>query len=84
LCDSLRLGELGVQYVLKSQKALKKIKYIGSEYVNSYEWFAKKDARDKHAREAYKNMDVMKYIKTDIYINKIIEEEMRADDPRLQ
>ena len=84
LCDSLRLGELGVQYVLKSKKAFDQIKYIGSEHVNSYEWFAKKDARDKHAREAYKNMDVMKYIKTDIYINKKIEEEMRADDPRLQ
>lgn len=84
LCNAMRLGKLGEQVVLKSEKAFNKIEFIDYEIALSSEWFLKKDNRDREARREYFNIERNKRLKGDIYITNIIDEEMRFDDERLR
>ena len=84
LGNALRLGKLGQQFVLKSKKAFDSIKFVGYEVAKSKEWFDKKDLRDKSARREYFNVERNKRQRGDIYIARIIDEEMKADDSRLR
>lgn len=80
LSDALRLGNLGLQYVLKSEKAFNQIKYISSQKAKSEEWYPRKQMRDKKARREYYNMDIRKYIKDDLYMIQILDKEITGDD----
>ncbi len=84
LGKALRLGKLGQQFVLISQKAFDSVKFAGYEIAQSKEWFDKKDLRDKTARREYFNVERNKRQRGDIYIAQIIDEEMNADDSRLR
>ncbi len=84
LANALKLGNLGQQFVLKSEKAFNKIKFIKYEVAKSSEWFAKKDLRDKTARREYFDVERNKRQRGDIYITAIMDEEMTADDARLR
>ena len=53
LSEAMRLGELGVQIVLKSEKAFGDLKYLSSEPAECKEYYVKRVSRDKKAREAY-------------------------------
>ena len=53
LAYALELGELGIQYVLKSEKAFKSLSYIGFEAVDRTIYYAKRRKRDEEAREAF-------------------------------
>ena len=53
LAEAMRLGELGIQIVLKSEKAFNGIKYIDYESAESKEYYVKRVSRDKKARETY-------------------------------
>ncbi len=53
LAYALELGELGVQYVLKSEKAFRALHYIGVESVDRTIYYAKRKRRDEIAREAF-------------------------------
>lgn len=83
LGNAMRLGKLGEQYVLKSKKAFDCIKYIGNEPVFASEWYVKKSQRDKAARKEYFSVEKNKRKPDDLYITKIIDEEMTTNDPRL-
>ena len=50
LANAMKLGKLGNQFVLKSQKAFDALKFKGYEVAEYSEWFSKKDLRDKNAR----------------------------------
>ena len=80
LSKALRLGMLGEQYCLVSQKAFTEIEYVGNEYVDSEEWYPRKMLRDMYARQGYRNMEKEEYRKGELYITKIIDEEMQKDD----
>lgn len=84
LCNAMRLGKLGEQVVLKSEKAFHKIEFIDYEIALSGEWFLKKDNRDKEVRREYFNIERNKRRKGDIYITNIMDEEMKGDDERLR
>lgn len=84
LSEAMKLGELGWQFVLKSEKAFERIQYIGSEPVSAKEWFAKKEWRDRTARRQYFQMDRDNWHRGELYITGILDEEMRSDDPRLR
>lgn len=84
LYDAMHLGELGYQYVIKSKRAFDAIKGIGYELAQSSEWYPRKLLRDSRARRRYYEMDTMKYIKDDLYMIQIIDNEVRADDVRLR
>lgn len=53
LAEAMRLGELGIQIVLKSEKAFNGIKYVDYESAESKEYYVKRVSRDKKARETY-------------------------------
>lgn len=84
LSEAMHLGELGEQIFIRSRKAFDNLRFIGCEPVLSSEWYAKKADRDKRAREAYRNLNKNDYIHGELYMVRIIDEEVKADDPRLQ
>lgn len=84
LGNAMKLGELGNQFVLKSRKAFDAIHFEGYEIAESSEWFAKKELRDKSARRQYFDVEKNKRQRGDLYIIQILDEEIKADDPRLR
>ena len=56
---------------------------LKNDYPGFSDWYAKKAARDTEARNAYFSLERNRYQKGDLYITQILEEEMKADDPRL-
>ena len=84
LAKAMKFGGLGDQMVLKSRKAFDRIAYIDSEEVDSLIWYPKRQARDNKARSDYYSIDKMNYIRGDIYVTRIIDEEITRDDERLQ
>ena len=83
LTNAMHLGNLGQQFVLKSEKAFDKIRFLGYEIAESPIWFAKKEMRDKAARREYFDVEKNKRQRGDIYITQIMDEEMKSDDKRL-
>lgn len=84
LSNATHLGKLGIQIVLKSEKAFSKLSYIGNEIAKKDEWFAKRQLRDKRARDEYFNAERNQRQRGDIYITQILDEEMKANDARLR
>lgn len=84
LGNAMHLGKLGQQFVLKSREAFERIKFTGYEIAESSEWYAKKMLRDKSARREYFSVERNKRQRGDLYVTQIMDEEMRADDPRLR
>lgn len=84
LGNALKLGKLGTQYVLKSQKAFDSISFIGHETALSSEWFSKKENRDKTARRQYFDQEKNGRQRGDLYITQILDQEIKADDSRLR
>ena len=84
LMSAMRLGNLGEQIMIRSKKAFNQIEYKGCEGVSAFEWYEKKRQRDICARKSYWNMNREGYIKGDLYMVRIIDEEVKSDDPRLR
>lgn len=84
LNDAMRLGKLGQQFVLKSERAFEQLSFLGYEIAKSEDWYAKKMIRDKTARREYFNLDKNRWQRGDIYMAQIIDGEMRSDDLRLR
>lgn len=84
LTRALRLGMLGEQIVLKSQKAFSQIAFTGAEMAKEAEWLPRKRYRDQKARSEYFNVERNRRQRGDIYILQIMDEEMRPNDKRLQ
>ena len=84
LGNAMKLGNLGTQFVLKSKKAFEKIEFKGYETAESAVWYPKKLARDRSARRQYFDVEKNKRQRGDLYIVQILDEEIKADDPRLR
>ncbi len=80
----MKLGRLGNQFVLKSRKAFEAIHFVGFEAAESSVWFARKENRDMSARRQYLDGERNKRQSGDLYIVQILEEGIKADDPRLR
>ena len=80
---AMRLGKLGEQFVLKSQKAFDTIMFLDYTLADNSVYYAKRKARDDEARAAYlkelENEDL-----DGIFMRDIIREQMKQDDERLQ
>lgn len=83
LAYAMKLGDLGEQYCLKSQKAFDHIKFIKAVPVDSHKYYYLKKKRDDEARE-----DFLKELENDeiegLYIRDIIREGIKNDDQRLR
>ena len=84
LGNAMRLGNLGTQFVIKSKKAFNAIQYKRYEIAESSQWFTKKESRDKTARRQYFDVEKNRRQRGDLYIVQILDEEIKADDPRLR
>lgn len=84
LNNAMRLGKLGQQVVLKSEKAFVRLQYVGGEIAESEERYVKKMLRDKTARREYFDVERNRRRRGDLYITQIMDEEMKADDSRLR
>ncbi len=85
LNKALRLGKLGAQTVLKSEKAFAQIKFMDAEPVDSLVYYPKFHDRDSKARTSYqKEIKNSKSYLDDIFVLDIIRGEMKNDDPRIQ
>ena len=83
---ALRLGNLGEQIALVSEKAFDKITFKDAETVEKLIYYPKFNSRDKKAREDYVRYQSVgiEDLDNEIFILDIIRQEMKNDDPRIQ
>ena len=84
LSEAMKLGELGEQVVLISEKAFENIKYISNNPADVQIYYKKKKDRDRQARRKYRETKNMESLKNELFIIDIIREEMKQNDPRLR
>ncbi len=83
LAYAMKLGRLGEQFALRSEKAFDAIRFLDYTIADSSVYYAKRRIRDAEAREAYKR-ELENEDMNGIYLRDIIREEMKADDARLR
>lgn len=83
LAYAMRLGKLGEQFVLKSQAAFDKIKFISYETCDNTVYYAKRKARDDEARAAFR-AELERDDLDGLYMRDIFREEVQPNDPRLR
>ena len=85
LSRAMELGKLGLQIVVRSEKAFKQLRYVGYTIASNEIYYTKRLARDLSAREEYqqhtRNIQVNK---DDLFIMDIIRQGVKNDDPRIQ
>ena len=84
LCNAMRLGKLGQQFVLKSKATFEQLEFLGYETADSKEWYKKKAFRDQTACRQYFDVERNRRQRGDLYITTILDEEMKPNDPRLR
>ena len=80
---AMRLGKLGEQYVLKSEKAFNRLVFKSAEPADNSIYYARRKIRDDKARNAFFT-ELEKEYANGIYMRDIIREEMKSDDVRLR
>ena len=78
--QAMRLGKLGEQIVLKSEKAFQKLMYVDCEAAEAEEFFLKKVQRDREARKEYRRTRTEKALLDDIYMIDIMRRGMEKDE----
>lgn len=81
---AMYLGKLGEQIVLKSKKAFDQIQFNEIITAEKEIYYPMKTARDKEAREAYRNERQERRASDAVYLIDILREEWQTDDPRLR
>lgn len=82
---AMRLGTLGEQVVLLSERSFEHIKFISYETADYREYYFKRAERDQNARAAYASQKKDLYmLMDDIFVLDIMREDMKNDDLRLQ
>ena len=85
LGHAMSLGELGEQFMLKSQKSFDLLHFIRSEQADGDIYYALRRSRDRAARDQYlKGERYAPRRPDDIFMLDILREEMKRDDTRLQ
>lgn len=83
LSYAMKLGKLGEQFVLKSEKAFERIRFLDYAVADNSEYYARRKVRDEEARKAFQ-----RELETDdvrgIFMRDILREEMKQDDIRLR
>lgn len=80
---AMRLGKLGEQYVLKTQKAFNSIKFLDYTVADNRVYYERRRQRDIEARAAYnKELEIDDI--DGIFMRDIIREEIKPNDPRLR
>ena len=80
LAEAMRLGELGIQIVLKSKKAFDTVKYISYELAECKEYYVKRVSRDKKARETYLSGYRQNLVSDGLFVMDIIRKGLKNGD----
>ena len=81
---AMHLGKLGQQFVLKSERAFDRLRFIGYEEASRDEWYERKMSRDRAARREYLDEERSRRQPGDLFIATIMDERMGALDERLR
>lgn len=81
---AMRLGQLGQQFVLKSERAFDRLCFTGYEVASQEDWYERKMSRDRAARREYLDCERNRRQPGDLFITTIMDEEMGAGDERLR
>lgn len=73
---AMKLGELGIQIMIKSQKAFNQLTYQGFEVTDGDIYFSKRKKRDEEARNSFKEEQNKKII-DGVYMIDLIRKEKR-------
>lgn len=86
LSQAMKLGELGEQIVLKSEKAFEQIRFLGYEIADGSVYNPRRTGRENRARKAYltNHGNDFTTLGNEIYVMDIIREGMKNDDLRLR
>ncbi len=84
LSEAMRLGKLGEQVVLKSQRAFEAINFVDFVPADREEYFIKKAARDREARKEYRSSKKQAADIHDLFMLDIMREGIKNGDVRLQ
>lgn len=84
LAQAMKLGDLGEQVAIKSERAFGRLAFKQARFASHEEWYPLRRSRDEAARGAYYGLREGKRQRGDLYIVQILDEEMKANDPRLQ
>lgn len=79
LSRAMRLGNLGEQIVLKSEKAFSRIQYQKAEFVDDAIYYPKRKARDERARDDYYKM-LGENSLSGVYIIDLMRKEVSVDE----
>ena len=80
LAHAMRLGKLGEQIVLKSQKAFAQIQFAGYENADAEEYYIKKNEREREARRQYRRNKKEQADVNELFILDIMREEKKNGD----
>ncbi len=80
LAEAMRLGELGIQIVLKSKKAFDTVKFISYELAECKEYYVKRVSRDKKARETYLSGHRQNLVTDGLFVMDIIRKGLKNGD----
>ena len=80
LAEAMRLGELGIQIVLRSKKAFDTVKYISYELAECKEYYVKRVSRDKKAREIYLSGHRQNLVSDGLFVMDIIRKGLKNGD----
>ena len=84
LSRAMRLGKLGIQYVLVSKKAFDALRFVQADPVENSVYYPLHMVRDTKARKAYRSSKANLTIDTnDIYLLDILRGGIEDGDPRL-
>lgn len=83
LCRTIRLGDLGLQFVLKSREAFGRIRFLDAEPARRGEYLERRLNREERAREEYVRIVAEPFDPKALYMTNILQQEIRSDDPRL-
>ena len=85
LAEAMKLGELGEQVVLMSEKAFANIQFTKYVISDSSIYYHKRAEREKRASDAFNAMHVREnFLKDDLYMIDIIREGVKDGDRRLR
>lgn len=84
LSEAMRLGNLGEQVVLKSEKAFERIHFLDSTPVSAEDYYSRKAARDREARRQYRNTKKRTADISELYMLDIMREGIQNGDTRLR
>ena len=84
LGNAMRLGELGRQVVVKSERAFSRLQFLDAQEAPRSIWLPRRERRDREAREQYFDHERNARKKGDLFITQIIDEEMGPHDDRLR